>query len=145
MPDAHGEPTNPEDLPEVPDGPAPGAIRLPNLLVQLQQETLNDGTRWFGADIATNVNYIAICLGGEAGEVLNEVKKHIRGDSNVNQARFNVAMELVDVLIYLLQLGALMNVDLYEVYKQKREINERRFGGRQADAGDGTAADAGTV
>lgn len=131
-----------DSYPDPPDD----TVVVPNLISQLEIETLNDGIRWFGTKFATDIPYLSICLAGEAGEVANEVKKHLRGSTEYAEAQENVANELVDVLIYTLQMGACLGVDLFEMYKRKRAINEERFGGRAAagNPGDGTGSDSGS-
>lgn len=48
----------------------------------------------------------AVCVGGEAGECLNEAKKIWRGDGDMARLR----MELADVFIYANLLGVRLNV-----------------------------------
>ncbi len=55
------------------------------------------------------IEYLALGLAGEAGEVANKVKKIIRGDGNANMEL--IAEELGDVLWYLSELSAFVCKD----------------------------------
>ncbi|MEM0148311.1 MAG: nucleoside triphosphate pyrophosphohydrolase family protein [Candidatus Micrarchaeaceae archaeon] len=52
------------------------------------------------------IEYLALGLAGEAGEVANKVKKIIRGDKNISNEE--IIDELGDVLWYLSELSAKM-------------------------------------
>lgn len=97
-------------------------------LVQLAKQCNEDSARWFPE--ANNLFHHALGLGGEVGEFQNIVKKVDRGslDIKVPQVRYDLAMELTDVLIYVLNLAGLMHIDLEQTYKMKRAENEKRFG-----------------
>jgi NTP pyrophosphatase (non-canonical NTP hydrolase) len=73
-------------------------------------------------------------LTGEVGELANLIKKADRGSIDLNEAvwRHKAIMELTDVYIYVLNLAALLGVDLDKSYEQKRAENERRFGNAEA-------------
>lgn len=60
-----------------------------------------------------NINYCAIAFGGEAGEVLNEVKKEMRPGA-VSRAQL-VLGELGDSLYYLTKLAHFFGFSLQEV------------------------------
>jgi len=100
-------------------------------LLDLEKQCLDDSARWFGdtIDFDGAIPHHALALAGEVGEFANIVKKIDRGslDSREPRVRHDLAMELTDVLIYVLNLGALLRVDLEEAYKIKRAENEQRF------------------
>ncbi len=55
------------------------------------------------------IEYLALGLAGEAGEVANKVKKIMRGDSKINLDE--IADELGDVMWYLSELSAIVVKD----------------------------------
>jgi len=99
-------------------------------LYHLAKQCLEDSERWFGdSGKVHDLPHHGLGLGGETGEVLEIIKKIDRGsldlsDPNVEEA---LALELTDVLIYVLNLAAILNIDLQQTYNQKRSINEDRF------------------
>lgn len=105
--------------------------RTGNLLTQLSLECLQDSRLWFpgangsGPDLAHH----ALGMAGEAGEVANIVKKIDRGDFDLSDTtqRNRLAEENTDVLIYNLNIYALLHVDPLQVYRWKRAVNARRF------------------
>lgn len=70
---------------------------------------VRDNWSYKGSD---HVAYCAVALGGEAGEVLNEVKKSMRsGENRMPQ----VCDELGDTLHYLTRLGQLHGYSLEDI------------------------------
>lgn len=63
------------------------------------------------------VYYPAMGLGGEAGEVLNQVKKVMRDDADVvtDQRRAALKKELGDVLWYLAQVASALDLKLSDI------------------------------
>lgn len=74
---------------------------------------------WLGEDH----KYCAIALGGETGEVLNEVKKEIRERSNRTK---EVLLEIGDTLFYLTRLAHFYGRSLNDVIKMNVEKLEAR-------------------
>lgn len=77
--------------------------------------------------------YPALGLTGEAGEVADKIKKHIR-DDNIkvpadlsHEQRMELTKELGDVLWYIAQLSAQIGVDLETVAKTNIEKTHSRF------------------
>lgn len=74
-------------------------------------------------------NYCAIALGGEVGEVLNEVKKQIRDGGDRSE---KILDELGDTLFYLTRLGHEYGFGLNDIMKynmnklQKRQLETGR-------------------
>ena len=65
----------------------------------------------------------AIGLGGEVGEVLNEIKKLERDDNNMlsNQRREKIIIELGDVMWYLTGICNRLNCSIEDVLKNNIE------------------------
>ena len=63
------------------------------------------------------MEYLALGLTSEAGEVAGKVKKVIRDYSGVidDNARHAIAQELGDVLWYVAQIASLLNVELADI------------------------------
>lgn len=114
---------------------APQQQRPPSEAGLLSIQCLEDGERWFGdnPDVAGRsfaaLRHHTLALCGEAGELANIVKKVDRGTMAINDpaVRVNVAMEVADVYIYLLNIAGIMGVDLNHLYERKRMENETRF------------------
>lgn len=100
-------------------------------LMFLSRQATKDSRRWFPSSIS--LNHHTLGLVGEAGEVANIVKKIDRGSSSIDDpaVKEHLAEEVVDVLIYLVNLMGLeefKDVDWMQVWYQKRQFNEERFG-----------------
>lgn len=102
-------------------------------LIRLQQEfdSRHKGNfPWDEAITAHNpqmLEYLALALCGEAGEVANVIKKVIRGDVSYEEQREHVIEEVTDVLIYILKFAYQMNFDLESAYLDKMKKNKDRF------------------
>lgn len=102
-------------------------------VAELEKQCMEDSVRWFGDTVdpknISGIIHHTLALAGEVGELANIIKKIDRGSLDPRQprVRFDLSMELTDVFIYVLNLGALLGVDLEEAYKQKRAVNEQRF------------------
>ena len=88
-----------------------------------------DSQDWFPGQ-QDDIGFLTLALAGEVGELANIVKKIERGSLRMDdpQVRHEMTMEMTDVYIYLLNLAAVLKVDLSEVYHVKRAVNVRRFG-----------------
>lgn len=62
--------------------------------------------------VQDSIEYIAIGFGGEAGEVLNEIKKELRDGED---RRTQILLELGDVLYYMLRLGSKYGFTLQDI------------------------------
>lgn len=71
--------------------------------------------------------FLAMGLGGEAGEVLNEFKKFMRGDYTREEFRAKVAKELADVRCMLELVARYTGFDLDEVTPRKLEEFEGKL------------------
>jgi NTP pyrophosphatase (non-canonical NTP hydrolase) len=98
-------------------------------LLLAAQDAVSDSKRWF-PETAGNPFFTASCLAGEAGEVINELKKYARDPKNVDKIEVlaKAREEVVDVFTYLLKLAGELGMDLEAEYYHKREYNELRFG-----------------
>lgn len=118
----------------------------PSKLGMMAKQCVSDSERWFGdSGVVHSIPHHTLAMAGEVGELANIVKKVERGSLRMGDAntRYEMAMELTDVFIYLLNLAGLMGVDLEAAYELKRTENERRFmdqrRAREANTnGDGT-------
>lgn len=70
---------------------------------------------------------IMLLLTEELGELAKEVRKstHIKLDSNQSRTQ-NLDKEIADVFNYILALCVTTNIDLFEAFKGKEEINFNR-------------------
>lgn len=96
----------------------------------MARQCLEDSERWFGdSDIVHSIPHHTLAMAGEVGEFANIVKKIERGSLSMNnaQVRFDLMMELTDVFVYLLNISALIGVDLEKSYMLVRSNNEKRF------------------
>lgn len=113
-----------------------GHNRIPSVFVTLAKQCQADSVRWFGdSHAAYSLPHHTLALAGEVGEFANLVKKIDRGSLKIEDAhtRYELAMELTDCFIYMLNLAALLKIDLNESYKIKRGVNEQRFTQQRAE------------
>lgn len=91
--------------------------------------------RWFPGQ-AEDLKHHVLGMIGEAGEVANLVKKWDRGDfdlgdiRNTSTYREVIGEEIIDVVIYALNICAILGINPDEVLEHKNEFNESRFGRR---------------
>ncbi|NJL97019.1 pyrophosphohydrolase [Candidatus Gracilibacteria bacterium] len=69
----------------------------------------------------------SLMLGEEIGELFKAIRKteKMRTDSNSNI--HNVEEEMADILIYLCSLANRYQIDLEKAFRDKEEINKKRF------------------
>jgi NTP pyrophosphatase (non-canonical NTP hydrolase) len=105
-------------------------------LEDIARQCLADSQDWF-PNHAQDMGYLTICLAGETGEFANLIKKGMRGDFEIDNPTYTrlLALELTDVFIYVMNLAALMGVDMEKMYQIKRSINRDRFDSNGGDAG----------
>jgi NTP pyrophosphatase (non-canonical NTP hydrolase) len=109
-----------------------------HLLTQLRDQCMRDSHNWFpgvmGKDKIEDLKHHVLSLCGESGELANLVKKVDRGslDFDAEVTQLDLADELTDVLIYVLNVAAILDVDLLQKYIAKRRRNIERFGGKKA-------------
>lgn len=106
-----------------------GSSKKSKTLAELSVQCVDDSNRWFGDTAGTSVPHHSLALAGEVGEFCNIVKKIERGSLSLDDARtrYDLAMELTDVLVYVLNLAGMMNIDLEKSYELVRSNNEKRF------------------
>lgn len=87
-----------------------------------------DSKAWFPEN-SDDIMHHALGLGGEVGEVLNWIKKLDRGDFTLDDEgiRKEIGEEVIDVLIYALNMCALLGINPDKMYELKRTKNMRRF------------------
>ena len=98
---------------------------------------LRDAMRRFGAERAwgrfhTPKN-LAMALSGEAGELIEHFQWLTAEESASLPApvREEVALEMADVLLYLVRLGDVLDIDLAEAARRKIAINAGRYPAEQ--------------
>jgi NTP pyrophosphatase (non-canonical NTP hydrolase) len=107
--------------------------KVPSNTGLLAIQCVEDSDRWFGDSAITKgwpaMMHHTVAMAGEVGEFANIIKKVDRGSLNLGDAvvRKDLAFELVDIFIYVLNLAGIMGVDLEELYKLKRAENDQRF------------------
>ena len=70
---------------------------------------------------------IMLLLTEELGELAKEVRKSTNIKMDINSSRTqNLDKEIADVFNYILALCNVTNIDLFEAYKSKEEINFNR-------------------
>lgn len=72
---------------------------------------------------------LAMALAGEAGEVIEHFQWLTAEESAAlpEATREEVAMELADVLLYLVRLGDVLGIDLADAARRKLAINAQRY------------------
>ncbi len=107
--------------------------KQPSTTGMLSIQCVEDSRKWFGDQAITEGHaamlHHTLALAGEVGEFANILKKVDRGSLNYGDAvvRKDLAFELTDVYIYVLNLAGIMGVDLEELYRMKRFENDQRF------------------
>lgn len=100
------------------------------LLIKLAKQCNEDSDRWFGdAACVKSIPHHTLAMAGEVGEFANLVKKIERGSLSIGDAkvRYNLAMELTDIFVYLMNLAGLLHIDLEKTYQMVRANNDKRF------------------
>lgn len=94
---------------------------------------LRDALRQFAAerdwDVFHTPKNLAMALSGEAGEVIEHFQ-WLTAEQSADlspEARAEVALELADVLLYLVRLADVLEVDLAEAAGRKLLLNARRY------------------
>lgn len=90
------------------------------------QEWVRRGwTRNGEPDELRDLAVMALGLAGETGEVVEPIKKEIRGDGPVD--RDALTLELGDVLHYLCRIASHYNIPMYQIIAMNvRKIEDRR-------------------
>lgn len=121
---AEGGPAGPTVAEGAPSaaGPSPDALR-----------ELRDAMQQFAAERAWEPFHtpknLAMALAGEAGEVIEHFQWLTAEQSMAlpPATRDEVALELADVLLYLVRLGDVLGVDLADAARRKMRINAERY------------------
>jgi len=96
----------------------------------IEQQRFIDETYFPNVREETSLEYWAMAIGGETGELLNAMKKYVRGhrkDGTSQELELKIAEEAADILIYLMILSDVIGFDLEEITKRKQEINILRM------------------
>lgn len=105
-----------------------GQTTIEMLLRILAKDSHTASHKWFPST-ADRLDHHALALCGEAGEVANIVKKIQRGslDENDPEVRRMLEDEVADVFIYLLNVVAILKMNLGKRYVEKQAFNQERF------------------
>lgn len=92
------------------------------------KEMQDDSARWFpngGRDLLV----LVLGLVGESGEVADQLKKYLRNPSDEawEMRKEKLVTEIIDVFHYWCLLVGLLEIDVDEVYRRKREYNIERY------------------
>jgi NTP pyrophosphatase (non-canonical NTP hydrolase) len=98
-----------------------------NTLKELANKAMEMSLHWF-PEVADSLQHHTLGLAGEVGEFANLVKKIDRGDTTVEEIREQLGEEAIDVLIYLLNIFAVLEIDPDMVLYNKNNANWDRFG-----------------
>lgn len=106
-------------------------------LEDIAQQCIDDSTEWF-PNTVNDLGFLTIAMLGEAGEFANWIKKGMRGDYNIDDEDYHreLAVELTDVFIYLMNIAGVLGIDMEKMYQIKREFNNERFRKATEDDGD---------
>jgi NTP pyrophosphatase (non-canonical NTP hydrolase) len=107
-----------------------------NMLVALAKQCASDSEVWFPSVSETKMQALvhhALSLCGETGELANIVKKCQRGslDMKSELTSMDLAGEVADAFTYLLNIAAILEIDLLREYVRKRQFNDKRFNPRR--------------
>jgi NTP pyrophosphatase (non-canonical NTP hydrolase) len=98
----------------------------------LRDQAQGDSRRWFPSS-ADSLQHMVLSTCGEVGEMANALKKGLREPFDYDKAIEEVKIESIDVLIYLLNIWAILGVDPAHELAIKRALNEERFGLKSAE------------
>lgn len=79
--------------------------------------------------------YYCVGMGGESGEVLNEVKKLYRDHNNILTMKIknNIIKELGDVLWYITSIAKYIDSSLEEIIKENMKKLSRKISNKEKD------------
>lgn len=96
-------------------------------LREMATQAGEDSALWF-PKTSGDPFFMAAALAGEAGELVNVIKKAVREGRSLTPAeRHNAVMESTDVFTYFLGLASLLKFDPARAYNQVRAENMKRF------------------
>ena len=101
---------------------------------EIARQCGRDSWDWF-PDTADNTFFMTACAAGEVGEALNLLKKVERGTHAPDDVKEKVVSEVMDALIYLLNVLDIEGQDVSALYDKIRENNAQRFGVPAATTG----------
>lgn len=113
---------------------------------ELAQQCWDDSGKWFPFNAkmvdpgGEQISFLLLALAGEVGEAANVWKKYLRGSKDIWDVLPHLREELIDVLIYWMNLAYVLNIDVKEEYARKREFNRIRFD-RNTGVGTGGPSD----
>lgn len=112
----------------------PTPTTLPLTIADMQRISMENSRRWFptlhARGTEANLVHQTLGLGGEAGEVLNLVKKldAYTAEQQPDGIMDKLRDELADVFTYLLNVAGLVDCDLAAEWERKQAVCEARWG-----------------
>jgi NTP pyrophosphatase (non-canonical NTP hydrolase) len=106
----------------------------PTTLGELQDRAIRDSRAWFPTVHATRQSalvHFALGIAGEVGELVNLIKKANRSDDFdgfTGEHYKDLAFEIADVAIYLLDIASELDIDLADAIEDKRAVLIKRWG-----------------
>lgn len=103
-------------------------------LTDLSHTLLANSRRWFPevtkAGLTNEIIHMTLGIAGEVGEVAEHIKKaHRYGpDAAWTLDPMAIGFELADVLTYILNLAALLDLNMDEMLGEKQAVCEARWG-----------------
>jgi NTP pyrophosphatase (non-canonical NTP hydrolase) len=101
-------------------------------MIEETRTTWNFGKDNRYSDRDAELEYLALALGGEAGELQNLVKKIIRrkyhtDGHSADGMEKEIPAEMVDVMYYLFRIADLLEIDLDKSFTEKMAVNKARY------------------
>lgn len=112
------------------------AVSYPTDMYDVAQACLANSKRWFpdphNRGLEHAILHMALGVAGEAGEVVELVKKAHRFGETEQINRKKLGDELIDVIVYCLNLCALLDIDPEIALRDKTHECEQRYQRRLA-------------
>lgn len=89
------------------------------------QQYVRDLVKERGFDEET-ISEIFMLMTEEVGEVAKAIRKYTNAKVDDNSRKPELALELADVFIYLLDVCNYFDIDLEQAFRDKEEINKKR-------------------
>lgn len=98
---------------------------------EFQKDMVENTFRWFPETVKDgqiDLHMLLYGIAGEAGEIMDEMKKFLRGSRTQEELVEKLGNESVDCFHYIVLLWYVLGIDPGEVHAKLTEANEKRFG-----------------